>query len=310
MSLVIQENIPLAPYTMYKIGGPARFFVEARNSDDLKEALTFAEKNKFFFFLLGSGSNVLISDRGFDGVAIWLSGGGVRVAGEKLSVDAGVMMARAVSESAKAGLAGFEWGIGIPGTVGGSVRGNAGCFGGEMKDVVESVEVLDAPNAALRTLGNSDCEFNYRDSIFKRHSKWVIVSATLALKKGDPHIIQENIKRITQERFQKQDIGTKSCGCIFKNVPWIHKEKLLTQFPELIKFQNMPNIPASYLIDASGLKGFRKRNVTVSEKHANYFVNEGGASAKEVLALITTVKDVVMQKFGIALEEEIQYIES
>lgn len=352
MDIVIKEGVPLAPYTIYKIGGPARFFVEVRSVDRLEEAVRFAEERRVLFFVLGAGSNVLIADRGFDGLIIQMRGGEVLIEGDRLIADAGVMMARAVMEAARAGLGGFEWGIGIPGTIGGAVRGNAGCFGGEMKDVVERVRILQAPSSKPRNttsaaakngsnevaevdpvesprrgelygvdirgkfqvleLTNRDCQFNYRDSIFKRHPEWVVLSATLKLKKGDPTAIQEHVKRITAERAQKQDIGTKSCGCIFKNVSWsrrdIRKGDLLNRFSEFDRFGDEPALPASLLIDRVGLKGRRVGKAVISPKHANYFLNEGGATAEEVITLITAAKDAVMRKYGIALEEEIQYV--
>ncbi len=314
MPVNIQENIALAPHTIYKIGGPAKFFAEVRDSEELSEALNFAAEKNLPFFVLGAGSNMLVSDKGFDGLVIRMAGGGIKVDGERVIVDAGVMMASAVLKSAQAGLAGFEWGIGIPGTIGGSVRGNAGCFGGEMKDVVESIRVFDTGDLGKSDfqLLNSDCEFNYRDSVFKKHPEWIILSATLNLKKGDTKIIQENIKEITVERTQKQDIGTKSCGCIFKNISWtrkdINKEVLLGRFPELEQFKNQPNIPASFLIDQAGLKGRRVGHAFISPKHANYFVNDGGTTAEEVLMLIAMAKDTVRRKYGISLEEEIQYV--
>ena len=308
----IKENVLLASCTIYKIGGPARYFTEVKNADEIKEAIQCAEEKKIPFFVLGAGSNMLVSDRGFDGLAIRMSGGEVKTDGERLIADAGVMMARAVMESARAGMSGFEWGVGIPGIVGGSVRGNAGCFGGEMKDVVESVEIFDASAAASRRLAAAECKFAYRDSIFKKHPEWVIVSATLKLKKGQPEAIQNEIRRITAERAAKQNIGAKSCGCVFKNIPWlrrdIDREKLLADFPELERFSAQENIPASFLIDRAGEKGVRAGAVYVSDKHANYFINDGGGAAADVAELAAVVKDAVKSTYGILLEEEIQYI--
>jgi len=314
MPISIRENVPLAPYTVYKIGGPARFFTEVKNAEELKEAIEWAFQKGTPIFILGAGSNVLVADKGFDGLAIRMSGGEVKINKERLIADAGVMMARTVLESAKAGLTGFEWAIGVPGTIGGSVRGNAGCFGGEMGQVVERVQVLEiqSPKSKMRELKNKECEFSYRDSIFKKHPEWIIFSVTLKLKKGDPKAIQERIAAITKERFVKQDIGTKSCGCIFKNVPWsgrdIDKQELLVKFLELGKFENQPNIPASFLIDRAGLKGRQAGRARISSKHANYFVNDGGATAEEVMTLIRLAKDTVKRKFGILLEEEIQFV--
>lgn len=317
MSVEIQEYVPLAPYTIYKIGGPARFFVEIKNEEELAEAARFAaEKNKAFF-VLGAGSNILVAEKGYDGVVIRMTGGAVRIDGERLIADAGVMMARAASEAARHGLAGFEWAIGVPGTIGGSVRGNAGCFGGEMKDVVESVRVANADTGKSDFLMKSDfpnaaCVFAYRDSIFKRHPEWMIVSATLKLKKGDGGTIQNEVRRITMERSAKQDIGTKSCGCIFKNVPWpdtgTDREALCTRFPDLAAFADRATIPASYLIDSAGMKGMRMGHATISSRHANFFLNEGGAMADDIIRLIAAAKDAVRKKYGLDLQEEIQRV--
>ena len=310
--LEIKKDVALAPYTIYKIGGPARYFAGVRTAQELEEAGRFATEKKLEFFVLGAGSNVLVSDKGFDGLIIRMAGGEVKTEGEILTADAGVVMARAVMESAKAGLTGFEWGVGVPGTIGGSVRGNAGCFGGEMKDVVETVEMFDTFNIQRLTFNAPECRFAYRDSVFKKHPEWIILSATLKLKKGDTAAIQNEIKRITAERGVKQDIGTKSCGCIFKNVSWqrsgIKKEELLARFPDLAEFRERASIPASFLIDRTGLKGRTSGHVHVSRSHANFFVNDGGATAADVRDLVVAAKEKVQRHFGIALEEEIQYI--
>ena len=308
----MQEHIPLAPYTIYKIGGPARYFTEVRTTEELSRALNFAREKNVPFFVFGGGSNMLIADRGFDGLAIRITGGEVRVEGERVIADAGVMMARAVAVCADAGLTGFEWGIGVPGTIGGSIRGNAGCFGGEMKDMVESVEVLDASNDTRHTLHAISCEFSYRDSIFKRHPEWVIVSATLHLERGDANAIRNCIAEVTRERTAKQDIGTKSCGCIFKNVLWDlcgeSKDALCARNPVLSPFRHSTHIPASLLLDKAGMKGHAAGRARISHAHANFFINEGGASAEEVRALITHAQNEVFRIFGVRVEEEIQYI--
>jgi len=309
----VKENIGLAPYTIYKIGGAARYFAEAKNVDDLREALAYAAEKKTPFFILGAGSNVLIADKGYEGMIIRMTGGSVLADGERVIADAGVMMARVVTEAARAGLAGFEWGIGVPGTIGGSVRGNAGCFGGTMKDVIESVEIADVGNTAKHRMFDSmACGFGYRDSVFKRHPEWIIVSVTLRLRKGHAAAIQERIRAITAERMTKQAIGTKSCGCIFKNISWtredIKRDALIERFPELAQFSDRPSIPASFLIDAAGMKGSRMGDAVVSDKHANFFLNKSAATADDVVRLVAAAKDAVMKKYGLALKEEIQRV--
>ncbi len=306
----IRENVPLAPYTIYKIGGHARFFVEAATADEAEEALMLAKEKNVPFVILGAGSNVLVSDNGFDGLVIRTTGGTISVDGEYLYADAGVMMARAVTESGKQGLTGFEWGIGVPGTIGGSIRGNAGCFEGEMKDVVERVRVLKfSINSKIEELTNKECQFGYRDSIFKTHPEWVILSAILKLRQGDREKVQQEIRRITQERIAKQDIGSKCCGCIFKNVVWpsdpAERHALLMRFPDLAAFANRPTIPSAYLIDHAWLKGMSVGNICISEKHANFFVNNGNGTSTDAMELIAAAKKKVREIYGLELHEEI-----
>ena len=220
MAIIIKENESLAPHTIYKIGGAARFFVEAHTAAEIEEAVRFAADRGIRFFVMGAGSNTLVSDEGFDGMVIRMTGGEIKIDGERMTVDAGVMMARAAAEAARQGMSGFAWAIGVPGTIGGSVRGNAGCFGHEMKDVVESVEVFDAVTSASVHYPASSIQFDYRDSIFKRHPERIVLSATLQLQKGDAATIQQEIRAMSVERSAKQDIGAKCCGCIFKNHAW------------------------------------------------------------------------------------------
>lgn len=285
--VTIRENVPLASYTYFKIGGPARFFCEAKTEEDIRGAITSARRNNAPFWVLGGGSNVLIADEGLPGLVIHARLNGIEFMRSNLvRVGAGAPMARVVAESAEHGLSGFEWAIGIPGTIGGSVRGNAGCFGSEIKDVVESVGIFDTKNTKRYTLNAKRCNFAYRESIFKHDSSLIILSATLQLKKGDPEESKKLIAHYAKERAEKQDIGEQCAGCMFKNPS--------------------PEKPAGLLIDMAGCKGMRVGNAMVSEKHANYFINCGGATAEEVLALAKQVKKRVRDIHGIALHEEIQ----
>ena len=296
--VTIRENVPLAPYTYFKIGGPARFFVEARSEEELYEAIKFARKCYAPFWILGGGSNVLIADKGLPGLVIRTMINDISVDGEKMACGAGVAMARAVAESVKRGLTGFEWAMGIPGTIGGSVRGNAGCFGGEMKGVVESVKILHITNNKFHItnkfqMPNAQCQFFYRESIFKHDPSLIILGATLQLKKGGPEESKKLIARYAKERTQKQDIGEQCAGCVFKNFTPSNDKAVIS---------------AGWLIDTAGLKGMRIGNAMVSEKHANYFINCGGATAEDVLALARLVKERVREVHGAALQEEIQVL--
>jgi len=311
MTIEIKENVSLADFSVFKIGGPARYFAVVKSEDDLIEALKFAGNKNMPIFILGAGSNILVSDEGFDGLAIKMDLQDLRIEGNKVYAGSGVFMARVVNESIKVGLGGFEWGIGIPGTIGGSVRGNAGCFGSEMKDVVDTVWAVNIKDFQKSIFTNEECRFRYRDSYFKHSPSFVIVSAVLTLSQGDLLISRKKILEYTTHRSQTQDIGAKSAGCIFKNIPWEdvqNKQALLKEFTDLQQFLKRPTLPASYLIDQAGLKGKTIGSVYVSPKHANYIVNKGGGKAEEVMMLIALIKERVHTKYNVFLEEEIQLV--
>lgn len=312
MTSDIQENVSLRPHTVFKIGGRARFFVEVCSREDMQSALEFAKTKGLPFFMAGAGSNILVSDKGLNGLFIKNLAKNTEIKGEEMFCESGAMMPYIADRAAKAGLSGFEWGIGVPGTVGGSVRGNAGCYGGEMKDVVRSVEVFDADNRRTRTFLNEECEFHYRDSVFKRNPGIVVLSATLVLKKGTEVAVRARMRELTKRRGDTQDIGAKCAGCIFKNVLWarrdINKEELIRRFPALNRFENDSAISAGFLIDEAGLKGKKIGGAQISRKHTNFFINSGDATAEDIVMLIAIAKEYVHRKFGILLEEEIQYV--
>lgn len=314
MAHIVQENIPLGQYSVFKIGGPARFFSVVKNKDEMMTALRFAKEKNTPFFMLGAGSNILVADAGFEGLVIKNELNGIS-SDEKtcmIYADAGISMPRLAAEAAKNSIAGFAWAIGIPGTVGGSIRGNAGAFGKETKDVLVSAKVYDAAAAAIKQFNNASCRFGYRDSVFKHNSNLVVLSAEFRGSTGDQEEIRKKIREITEIRSKTQDIGAKCAGCVFKNVAWRqmakNKEQMVREFPDLVQFQDRETIPAGYLIDRAGLKGARIGNTEISQAHANYIINEGGATADEVVRLVARVKEQVRLIYGIALEEEIQYV--
>ncbi|MBI1957541.1 MAG: UDP-N-acetylmuramate dehydrogenase [Candidatus Niyogibacteria bacterium] len=306
----IREHVELRPHTVFKIGGRARYFCEARTLEDLRDAVHFAREKGLRFFLLGAGSNMLVSDRGFDGLAIKMGLAHCSINGARVEADAGVSMARLTAETIRAGLAGFEWAIGIPGTIGGSVRGNAGCYGTEMKDVLHSVSVFDSEADRIRIFSPRECNFGYRDSIFKKRPSWIVVSAIVHLEPGDPARSQKLVAEFSERRSRTQDIGSRCAGCMFKNVPWgaVDKSSLTKKIPELQKFSRDPVIPAAFLIDRLDLKGIKIRGVAISTRHANYFVNVDNSTAEDVMALVSLVKDRVRRSYGILLDEEVQFI--
>lgn len=306
------RNFPLAPLSSMNIGGSADYLLRTTEESDVIEGIRFAQDKDLPFVILGGGTNVLIHDAGYPGVVLRMAHREVRGGGDRITLDAGAPMALGAARAAQLGLSGFEWAIGIPGTIGGSVRGNAGCFGGEMKDVVETLRYYDAKKDEIAILPNSECAFGYRTSIFKKHPEWVILSATLKLEKGDPDVIQEKMKNYSENRTGSQPIGKKSAGCIFKNISWqrrgVDQLQLVSKFPEFSSFTSLLGIPAAYCIDAVGLKGKKVGGASISTRHANYFLNNNTATAEDIVMLIAIAKEYVHRKFGLQLEEEVQYI--
>lgn len=296
----IQKNIFLRDHTTFKIGGPAKYFFIAKTKRDLISAIKAAKKLKLPFFILGRGSNLLVSDKGYPGLIInfqfspaFLEKGGVQK--NKIVVGAGTRLAKLVSF-------GLEWAAGIPGTVGGAVFGNAGAFGKLMEDVVESVEVFNAKTEKIEIFRNKDCQFGYRQSIFKKKKNLIVLSVKIKSRKSDWKKIKEylNYRRQRHPRLP-------SAGSIFKNFQF--SPQLLTKrFPELTQFRESGDIPAAFLISECGLKGKKVGDAQISEKHSNFIVNLGNARAKDVIKLINLAKKRVKERFGIEMEEEIQYL--
>jgi UDP-N-acetylmuramate dehydrogenase len=306
--LKIKEKIPLKEYTTFKIGGPARYFFVAKSKKDLKNAILWAKKKKLLFFILGGGSNVLFSDKGFNGLVIKNQNTQYEIRNTKIVAEAGVPLQKLVLETAKKGLSGLENLAGIPGTLGGAIWGNAGAFGREIGDLVEEVKVLEVKGSRLKVkrLKNKECEFGYRESIFKRRENWIILETILKLKRGKKKEIEEKIKKILKLRKEKQPLGFPSAGSVFKNVP---VEKVPKEIREKFKEEIKDGfLPAGVLIEAAGLKGFQIEGAKISEKHANFILNVGKAKASDVKELMEKIKKEVKKKFKIQLEEEIKLV--
>ncbi len=305
----IAENQPLAPWTSFKIGGPARFFCSSKTTE-LPKLIAVAEENNLACFILGGGSNLLVSDQGFDGLVIKLAEEKIIRTGRRLVCPAGALLSRAVAEAAGAGLVGLAWAAGIPGTVGGAVRGNAGAYGGSIRDSLETAVVLTAARKE-KELTRSDCRFGYRVSRFSQPgNQEIILKAVLRLAVGDSEKIKNQAAEIISRR-RKKFSPRPSAGSIFKNVRLTAKEaeelvKKKLKIPK--EFLEEKIIPAAWLIEAAGLKGKKIGQARISEKHGGVIVNLGRASAEEVVILISLAKQKVRQKFGLQLMEEIVYL--
>lgn len=318
---MFKNNILLKNYSNYRIGGPARYFYEADNLDDILYALdrwrlrnpSISNRNYGHgFFILAGGTNLLFDDRGFQGFILKPNVRFIERDDILLRVGAGVLVGDLLSYIADKGLSGLEWAGGLPGTLGGAIYGNAGAFGGEIKDVITEVISLDisGKRPVLIKRVKEECSFGYRSSIFKKNpGKEIIIEAVLALKKGDKNSIRSAIEEKIAYRKQRQPLDYPNIGSIFKNVDVKYlNESQLRQLKPVIKTDPFPVVPAAYLISEAGLKGVSFGGAMISPKHPNFIVNALGARASDVKSLIQLVKDKVKQAFKIPLEEEIEYV--
>jgi UDP-N-acetylmuramate dehydrogenase len=304
----VKENILLKKYTTFKIGGPAKYFFIARKKEELIRALKIAKKHSLPSFILGNGSNVLISDKGLKGLVIKLENKNYKIRNSEIIADSGTPLFLLVREAVKRNLAGLEWAAGIPGTVGGAIRGNAGAFGKSMEDIINEVDFFDLRSFKIKKIKNRNCDFSYRGSIFKKKRNFIILSVSCKLGKGEKRRIKEKIREFLnyrKERHPKQP----SAGSIFKGVRAKDLgEKFFKKFPEAKNVVKERGMPAAFLIDQCKLSGKKIGRAQISQKHPNFIVNLGGARAKDVIKLIHLIKKKVKNRFGITLEEEIQHL--
>jgi UDP-N-acetylmuramate dehydrogenase len=303
--ITIQENLPLAPLTSLEIGGPARFFVQVETVAELREALLFAQRELLPFAILGGGSNLLVSDHGYDGVVIRMRLPKVTVSGERVTAEAGVDLTALVHQTAQWGLSGMESLAGIPGFVGGAVRGNAGAYGSCIGEVTETVQALHAGTLELLVLEREACNFSYRDSRFKREPDLIVVSVDLVLRRGDPEQISSKVAATIAKRTARNLQCDRSVGSFFMN-PVVADPELVRSFEsEQQVVCREGRIPAGWLIDRAGLRNRRVGGAMVSARHANYLINTGSASAEEMLRLARLIKSEVREAMGVELREEV-----
>lgn len=300
----IKKNVLMSEYTTFKIGGPAEYFLVAKNREEVITAINIAKKYGLPIFILGGGSNLLVSDKGVKGLVIKINHNEIEYVKEgMIKAGAGVELKKLVNFSIKKSLAGLEWAGGLPGTFGGAIRGNAGAFGGETKDSILEVEVLDK-NLTLRTFSHKQSKFSYRSSIFKERG-WTIISATIQLKKGDRKSLQKIANSRISYRKERHPMEYPNAGSIFKNVDLKKfSPKLKNSLLHIVKKDPFPVVPTAYLISEAGLRGIKIGKAQISEKHPNFMVNLGGAKQKDVLKLIDLVKKKIEQKYKIDLETE------
>jgi len=282
---------PLARFTTMRVGGPADLFATVHNAHELRALVRFARSRGLAHLILGRGSDLVIADAGVRGLVIQVRAEGSRTDGERYTAEAGVQMARAATETQRAGLTGLEFGLAIPGTVGGAVWANAGAHGGDIAGVIESARVL-AADGTESVVPVADLGLAYRDSRFKRDdpdatARDVVIDATFHLTPADPDTIKGRLDEIRHWRQAHQPIGMASAGSVFRNPP---------------------GDSAGRLIDAGGLKGTRVGGAVVSDKHANFIVNDRQGSAADIRRLAELVRAEVLARDGVTLEYEVQFV--
>lgn len=287
----VYKNEPMKEHTSFKIGGLADIFVKVNSLEDLIEILKLAKEKEIPFYLLGNGSNVLVKDKGIRGIVIQLNNKNYSIQQENekyiVTAEAGLKLAVLAQKLLQNGITGFEFASGIPGTIGGAIRMNAGAYGLEFKDIVLSTKYLDCNTYEVKELTNNEQEFSYRQSIFCKQKNYIILETKLELEKGNKEEIEKKMQEYATQRKTKQPIQFPSAGSTFKRT-----EGQIT----------------AKLIDECGLKGYCIGEAQVSELHAGFIINKGNATAKDVLALVLEIKKKVYEKFQIEIELEMEVI--
>lgn len=300
----IQHNITLAPYTTFQIGGPAKFFVLVDSKEELQEAINFAKSNNEPYFILAGGSNILISDNGFDGLVIKINNQNIEQNGYELMADAGARLGDVVAWTTGAGLAGLEWASGVPGSVGGAVRGNAGCYGGETKNSIKEVEFFDTTDNQFKTWSGDKLNFNYRSSLFKHDKTKIIWQVVFSLTAGSAKELQGYALNLIKLRVTKLP-KFPSAGSIFENL--LDEIELARTLAVEDKIKG-GKLATAIIIEKLGLKGKQIGGAKISDEHANCIINYDHATAEDILALIALVKKEAKNKYNLSLQEEIQYL--
>ncbi len=286
----IKQNEPMSKHTSFKIGGPAEFFIKILSIEELQKILEFAKKEKIKITILGNGSNILVADKGIQGIVIKTNLKEITIKNKKqnkveITTDDAVPIGMLAQKLLKQEITGFEEISGIPGTIGGAILMNAGAHGKEMKDIITEITAIDY-NGQLHTFTNEQAEFTYRNSIFSS-GKYIILQAKMMLEKGNTNDIKAKMDEYAQYRKDKQPIEYPSAGSTFKRGD---------------------NFITAKLIDEAGLKGYSIGGAKISEKHAGFIINTGGATAQNVLDLAKYVTDKVYEKFGKKIEFEIKVL--
>ena len=306
-NLTVFTGTPLSRYTRFGIGGPADLYAETENAEAFVAALAAARAGGTEIVVIGGGTNLIVSDTGFRGMVLRYRGDRLLASNGRVQAEAGAVLQDLVDFAIERGLAGLETLSGIPGSVGAAVYGNAGAYGHSISERVVRVRFYDG--RTVRVCDNEECQFQYRESIFKRHKDWVIFSTELRLDDGDARTLRETADSILTVRNEKFPVTMKCAGSIFKNL-------LMKELPADAAAQvpgsavREGKVPAAWFLEKVGAKGMVRGDIHVATYHANLIYNAGAGTAADLCALIRELKARVAQRFGIELEEEVQYVGS
>ena len=303
MSLDIQKNVPLAPFTTFEIGGEAKYFVEVSDGEEIKEAIQWAREKSTPFVILAGGSNVLIPDKGLDALVIKVVGDDHKIEGNLLEANPGCNLLSLIRALGEKGLGGWEKLAGIPGSIGGAVRGNAGAFGSEIKDFLERVRAFNVETGEEREFGNAECEFAYRDSFFKKNPEWIVTRVFIRLQTIDGSESKRLADETVAERERRHIQNVRAAGSFFMNPVAPDRVVLMFEKEKQVKSRG-GRVSAGWIIEKSGMKGAWVGDAQASLPHPNYIVNNGNATAFDVLVLAGNIKREVREQLGIELQEE------
>ena len=301
--LNVRENVLLASLTTFEIGGAAKYFTEVSTEEEIREAVQWAKEKDMSFVILAGGSNLLVPDEGIDALVVRVVGDDFKIEGNRIEAHPGCNLLSLIRAAGEKGIGGWEKLAGIPGTIGGAVRGNAGAFGPEIKDFVVKVQTFNVGSTDVREFKNEECEFSYRMSFFKKNPQLVITRVFVKLDTVDPSKSKKAADERIAEREKRHIQNVRAAGSYFMNpvapvniVEMFEKEKGVKS--------RSGRVPAGWLIEKAGMKGARVGGAIASEQHPNYIKNDGDAKAVDVLALAKKIKDAVRKQFGIELKEE------
>ncbi len=301
----ITTDEPLAGYTRFDIGGPAALLGDTSSSAAAQSALNALTATGERHIIIGGGSNLVVSDAGFDGVVLRYTGAAITREGTTLRVEAGATLQAVVDRSIAFGLKGLETMTGIPGSLGGAVYGNAGAYGHSIQELVILVQATNGERT--QSFSNLECRFRYRDSFFKQHKEWLILAAELSFTLGATAELRKIADDIRAVRDAKYPPAMKCAGSIFKNL-------ILAELPASVQAQVPPGVvregkvPSAWFLEQTGAKGLRRGDIQVASYHANLIYNDGAGTAADVKAVIRDLKSRVRERFGFEIEEEVQYV--